>query len=117
MTNEITIFPDHSLPSQDYQKLYTAVYLQLSKDFQPFAKIDEKPELLTAEWLFSATKRMLEYILSEQPSSFGQIIYRIDVSENKARRLMYQSEGSIDVLAEEVVRREAQKVWLRHTFS
>jgi hypothetical protein len=107
------LFPDGNLPQRSYQELYKNVYQQIMKDFHPFASADVPPSIFTPEYLFGITLKLLQKILEEQPSHFAQILYRVDLTERKAQT----AQGSTEKLAELIVRREAQKVWLRWSLS
>jgi hypothetical protein len=107
------LFPEGNLPAKSYQELYKSVYQQIMKDFHPFASAEVPPAIFTPEYLFGTTLKLLQKILEEQPAHFAQILYRVDLTERKAQT----AHGSTEKLAELIVRREAQKVWLRWNFS
>jgi hypothetical protein len=116
MADSLQIFPGESL-LPDYQELYTRVYLQVKKDFHPYVEITSAPEHLSAEWLLDEIRRMLASVIERQPLSLGSIVYRIDLSEKLVRNVMQSSTSRdrLDEISALVLRREAQKVWLRHT--
>jgi hypothetical protein len=106
------LFPESSLPERSYQELYKGVYDQLMKDFHPFVLADVPPAIFTPEYLFGFAYKLLKKVLEEQPAFFGQVLYRIDLTEKKAAT----AGGSTEHLAHLIVRREAQKVWLRWNY-
>ena len=95
--------------------MYRDVYLQLEKDFYPYAKPSPPEDFLTPEWLFGQVQTMLKDILQEQSSALGPLLYRIDISEKKAREATSEGRLDADALAWAILRRTAQKVWLRRT--
>lgn len=113
MSDTELLFPESTLPERSHQELYKSVYDQLMKDFHPFVLADVPPAIFTPEYLFGFTHKLLQKILEEHPSFFGQILYRVDLTEKKAA----SAGGSTENLARLIVRREAQKVWLRWNFS
>lgn len=112
------IFPKTGL-ALDYQHLYRLVYDQIEKDFHPHVTMTLRPETLSSDWLFSEVKRLLNYIIEKQNSALGSIIYRVDLSEKMVKTTMHTTirEDKLDELAAMILRREAQKVWIRQNYS
>jgi hypothetical protein len=112
------IFPKGALQS-DYSKLYHAVALQIAKDFHPHVEMSEIPAELNSEWLYQEILRMLTEVIEGQGHSLGAILYRVDLSEKMVRPAMHRTEQSnkLAELAAMMLKREAQKVWIRHHYS
>jgi hypothetical protein len=116
MSESLTLFPSSEL-TIDYQKLYLEVCRQVEKDFHPHCEISELPEVLNPEWISAEVSRLLRDIIESKPSVLGPILYRIDLSEKLVRTAMNTAKQheKLPELTAMVVKREAQKVWLRHT--
>ncbi len=61
---------------------------------------------------------MLTIIVEQKNQTLGAIIYRVDLSEKLARRTMNTSGHTerLDELTALMLKREAQKVWIRHNY-
>ncbi|MFZ4785963.1 MAG: hypothetical protein ACOYLH_10830 [Flavobacteriales bacterium] len=118
MDDSLIIFPENA-PEIDYQELYRETFLQLKKDFNPFLDCGDLPSILNGQILYNLTLDWIKVIITEQPSHLGAILYRIDIQERKAKTELHQAiQGdSAETLARMILKREAQKVWLRKTFS
>lgn len=118
MSNELIIFPKE-VALEDYQELYRSVVNQLIKDFHPYATIENAPQELSAEWIFAEIKRMISIIIEKESSALGYIIYRVDITERTMQRTMHGLSGDekLNALAQLILKREAQKVWIRKQFS
>jgi len=118
MDYSLIIFPKEVNPD-DFEELYELVIKQLSKDFHPYASLNEVPSDLNAEWIFSEIKRMLSYVIEKENHSLGYIIYRVDIAEKTMRKTMLGLAGDekLNALTELILKREAQKVWIRKKFS
>ncbi len=118
MKNELIIFPKEVCPN-DFGELYELVVKQLSKDFHPYATIGEVPAMLNAEWIFGEIKRMVSHVIEKENQSLGYIIYRVDIAEKTMRKTMHGLAGDekLNALTELILKREAQKVWIRKSFS
>ncbi len=92
---------------------------QLSKDFHPYASLSEGHSDLNAEWIFAEIKRMLSDVIEKESHSLGYIIYRVDIPEKTMRKAIHGLSGDekLNVLTELILKREAQKVWIRKSFS
>lgn len=115
--DELPLFPSDML-QPDYQQLYLAVARQIEKDFYPFVAMQAPPEILTSTWLFLELERMLTEIVERQNQSLAAIVYRVDLTEKMVRRSMHSSSNSerMHELTALVLKREAQKVWIRHNY-
>lgn len=107
--DSLELFPGQ-LPSVDYQLLYSETWDQIEKDFHPYISLGFKPETLHPGALFEKVQTLLNQLLSDRPSELEAILYRVDLKES-------QKTSSTEQLAYFIVRREAQKVWLRKSFS
>lgn len=118
MDDSLIIFPENS-PDINYQDLYRETFFQLKKDFNPYLDCGELPTELNGQILYGLTLDWVKIILTEQPSHLGTILYRIDIQERKAKIELHQAmqRDSAETLAQMILKREAQKVWLRKTFS
>jgi len=116
MADSLDIFPESGV-HQDFQPLYQSVYAQVKKDFHPYIMIKEAPELLSSQWLYAEIRRMLTEVIEKQNQSLGPIIYRVDLSEKVVNRTMQSAARAdkLDELTLLVLRREAQKIWIRNT--
>jgi hypothetical protein len=116
MSEELIIFPNE-LPIESYQSLYQKVCNQIAKDFYPYVEMSDLPEILEASWIKSELQRMLTILVRDQAGALGAVIYRVDLTEKNMRKTMNSSSTNekLDELAAMILRREAQKVWLRHT--
>lgn len=108
-SGEMTIHPEQ------FAEMYTAVYEQLKKDFHPYSTLHEAPPSLSSQWLFDEVARLLSDLLRNHPSSLQPFLYRVDISESQMRRAMQTSspDTKLDQLTWMILRREAQKVWIR----
>jgi hypothetical protein len=104
-----------SLPSENYQEMYLAVYEQLQKDFHPYAALQKPTEQLTAQWLYEEVARLTSDLIQSQPASLSAFLYRVDISESQMKRSMSiaSPEQKLDQLTWMILKREAQKVWIR----
>lgn len=112
-----TIFPDN-LPNPDYQAYYREVLRQINKDFHPYSMIPEPEGLLSADWIFDHLQKMVEEIVMHQQQVLGAIIYRVDLPEKQVRKSMSgkNSQEKPEELTRQILRREAQKVWIRNQY-
>jgi hypothetical protein len=108
------LFPE-TLPAEDFQGLYRAVCDQIEKDFRPHAQMAKTPQVLTPEWIYSELERMLQEIVARGGADLGAVVYRVDLKETHVRKTMGGSSASnrIKELTSLILKREAQKVWLR----
>ena len=60
----------------------------------------------------------LLYIIENQVSTLSQIIYQVDLNEARITRLLKTDQNnSAELLAEEILRREMQKVFYRNVYN
>jgi hypothetical protein len=113
--NELTVLFPETLPDKDYQDLYRAVCVQLDKDFMPHARLKAITDNISPDWIYNEIHRMLQEIISRGGSELGAVVYRVDLKETLVRKTMHESTSSdrINELANMILKREAQKVWLR----
>lgn len=73
------------------------------------------PEFLTPEWIYAELERMLQEIVARGGADLGAVVYRVDLKETHVRKTMGSSSASnrIKELTSLILKREAQKVWLR----
>ena len=91
---------------------------QLAKDLYP-AEWGELSSTPTPHDILTQLRQSVAALISEHNSSLGQVLYRIDLPEGKIRALMAASaaEERVDVLALQILEREAKKVWARMHYS
>ncbi len=113
--NELPVLFPETLPESDYQELYRAVCHQLDKDFRPHAGLNELPKPISPEWIYAEIQRMLHEIVERGGSELGAVIYRVDLKESHVRIMMNENSITerITGLTNLIIKREAQKVWLR----
>jgi hypothetical protein len=114
----ITLF-DQSLPGISHAELYELTFLQIQKDFIPYVQVERPSELLDAETLYLLVKSTISQVLTQQPQNFVPILYRIDLSEKdikKDQRNISPAE-MVSFISQKILRKEAQKVWLRKSLS
>lgn len=119
MDNNNQIFPHgNDLPNVDYQEMYRAVIEQIIKDFHPFSSQIEIPNILSSDFLREQISELIHQVLRNHPTQLHSILYRIDLSEKNLKSVpieLTESERHL-VLVEQILRREAQKVWIRKKF-
>lgn len=118
LSKEITLF-QQDLPGISHSELYEATFLQIQKDFAPHLTI-QRPELgLSANSLFELVFAAVSEVLEKQPQTLASILYRIDLHEGQLKREKehVSAENMIQFISEKILRKEAQKVWLRKTLS
>jgi len=95
----------------------TAVAI-ISNDFE-LQHTDKLKELLTKEELRSILSAKIEYLLNHDFQKLLNILYRIDVDEQKAKELLRKhspSQAPI-ILADLIIERQLQKIKTRQQFS
>ena len=63
---------------------------------------------------------VIEYMLEHQTETFWNLIYSIDLNENKVKRILFGQEevdNAIGQLTDLILKRELQKVVIRHFYS
>lgn len=115
---ELILFPN-DLPDHDYQELYRLTQEQIFKDFYPYSKELVQVASPTPQVLRTLIFQLLTQIIQESPGQLGAILYRVDISEKSARRHVSETnaQNSTQELSALILRREAQKVWLRKSLS
>jgi hypothetical protein len=115
---ELILFPN-DLPDHDYKELYRLTQEQIFKDFYPYSKVHQHVDTPTPEELRMLIFQLLTQIIQDSPSQLGAILYRVDISEKSARRHVAETnpQNSTQELSRLILRREAQKVWLRKSLS
>ena len=91
---------------------------QLAKDLHPaeWGEISTEPSPVA---LVNRLHQVVSVLIQNQGSSLGQVLYRIDIPEGKIRSLMASTSADkrVAMLANQILEREAKKVWLRMHFS
>ncbi|HEY8404012.1 MAG TPA: hypothetical protein VIK71_05330 [Flavobacteriales bacterium] len=118
MKGQLILFPD-SLPAVDYQPLYLKVKEQIDKDFHPYGALPKAPAQLSAEWLFTELKSLIQRVMQQNMTGWTAVIYRIDISESTLQRELIGLAGDEkwNKLTLLILEREAKKVWMRQQFS
>jgi hypothetical protein len=118
MEENLILFPNDSV-EMNYRELYESTFEQIKKDFYPHVDLGEMPSPLNAEVLKEIVEKSLEKLLREEPQSLGAVLYRMDVNEKATKAAIASSSvgDSTRILAFRILKREAQKVWLRKTLS
>lgn len=102
--------------------LLQEVVAQINKDFrlQGF-DVEFSGEGETAyEELTNQLKPVIEYMLEHQAETFWNLIYGIDLSERKVKDILFGNQEQIDAiheLTDLILKRELQKVVIRHYYS
>lgn len=116
------------LAKSDYERYERSVWLlkevvdQINKDFrlQGF-DVEFSGEGETAyQELTDQLKPVIEYMLENQTEKFWNLIYGIDLSESKVRRILFGDDENIDAiheLTDLILKRELQKVVIRLHYS
>lgn len=63
---------------------------------------------------------VIEYMLEHQTDTFWNLIYGIDLNENKVKQILFgkaEVENAIGQLTDLILKRELQKVVIRHYYS
>ena len=93
---------------------------QINKDFQLNGldvEFSGEGETAYTE-LTDQIKPVVEYLLEKQPDRFWNLLYSIDISEAKVKEALFGSEpDSIGLLTNLILKRELQKVVIRHFYS
>lgn len=118
LKDEVTLFTEN-LPGISHTELYELTFLQIQKDFIPYIEISKPEENLSSSVLFKVVLDAVSKLVSEQPQSLVSVLYRIDLHESRLRREQQNigPEEMVSFISEKILRKEAQKVWLRKTLS
>ncbi|MCF8464101.1 MAG: hypothetical protein K9G41_04630 [Flavobacteriales bacterium] len=116
------------LSAQDFDRYERSVALlqdvvaQINKDFrlQGF-DVNFSGEGGTAyRELSDQLAPVIEYMLENQTETFWNLIYGIDLNENKVKQILFgkeEVENAIGQLTDLILKRELQKVVIRHFYS
>ena len=116
------------LSKSDYQRYQSSVWLlkevlaQINKDFrlQGFDVEFSGTGETAYQELSDQLKPVIEYMLENQTEKFWNLIYGIDLSESKVRRILFGNDENIDAiheLTDLILKRELQKVVIRLHYS
>lgn len=107
-----------NIPPQLLGNFYTEILQQIEKDFSFF---NEEIKLLVVsnEELISFLSKTLERLMSENPETLKNILYRIDLSEVKTKQEISLSDAKnhYELLAKQIIEREAKKVYFKWVYS
>jgi len=106
------------LPAESQADFLRKLADQLAKDLYP-AEWGELSGTPTPHDILIQLRQSVAALISEHNSSLGQVLYRIDLPEGKIRALMAATgaDERVDVLALQILEREAKKVWTRMHYS
>lgn len=100
------------------QKIYLALIQQIEKDLQLIGVdflLEEKP--LQEEFLLQF-QELITALIDTNFELFLNLLYRIDIDENKIRSLIQsQNENLYALITFEILKREWQKVWFRLNYT
>jgi hypothetical protein len=106
------------VPAVSHTDFLRKLEAQLAKDLYPvdWGETAQEP---SATAILDCLNKAVSRLILEHNSSLGQVLYRIDIPEGKIRSLMAATaaEERVQVLASQILEREAKKVWLRMHFS
>ncbi len=98
--------------------LYVEVIQQLQKDFELSGLVIEFDEFIVPEDLIKVIYQQIYHLLINNFDGYLQLLYRIDVAEQK---IVIQKSDTIELIAQKstyyVLQREYQKVKLRKKYS
>lgn len=119
---------DLPLSKQDFERYQRSVTLlqdvvtQINKDFrlQGFdVEFSGEGETAYRE-LSEQLAPVIDYMLENQTDKFWNLIYGIDLNENKVKQILFGDEGALDAigqLTDLILKRELQKVVIRLFYS
>ena len=118
--NEIIHWHDPELVlNQQHALLYDTV-VQIKKDFlQNGLALELTPDAFrNTEEVLAVLEQSLGWLLERDAQRLMQLLYRIDLGEDKLKASMLQNEHDqlCTLLAKLILRREAQKVLMRYHF-
>jgi hypothetical protein len=116
--NSTPIPYSEKLPAESQADFLRKLAAQLAKDLYP-VEWAELPETPTPREIQAQLRQSVASLISEHNSSLGNVLYRIDLPEGKIRALMAATaaEERADVLTQQILEREAKKVWMRMHYS
>ncbi len=100
--------------------LLSQVVSQINKDFQLNGfEVEFSGQGETAyQELTEQITPVIEYLIEKQPDRFWNLLYSIDLSENKVKKALFGAEpDSIQQLTDLILKRELQKVVIRNFYS
>lgn len=113
--------PDISrLPEgEDRKKLITETIIQIQKDFQPYAdELWYEGEIENAyNSILEQLASLIAVLLQKEAQAFMNILYRVDIPDKHFKRILDYAEDTSEELADAIIKREFQKVWIRLHFS
>jgi len=116
MNNEVIPYLDQ-LPELSHAEFLRKLEAQLAKDLYPveWGELSAEP---TAQSIAAKLQQAVQELIQNHNNTLGQVLYRIDISEGKIRRLMASTtpEKRSEKLAFQLLEREAKKVWLRMNY-
>jgi len=98
--------------------IFEALKLQILKDFNTIGLYPELENTESPESFYKELHRVIQYLVEQRFGDFLNLLYRIDISEQKIKTIIASSE--VDVITPitlMVLQREYQKVWLRKKYS
>ena len=107
---------DNSIKSN---KFLNETSLQLEKDFLMIGiHFDIEQSVFTYKDIFSFTFHLIESLNNQDPKKILNLLYTIDLSEEKVREEMQNTTLSFsEMLSEMIVKRELQKVIIKNYYS
>ena len=119
---------DLPLPASDFERYERSVWLlkavvdQINKDFrlQGFEVEFSGTGDTAYQELSEQLKPVIEYMLEYQTEKFWNLVYGIDLSENKVRSILFGNDEQTDAiraLTDLILKRELQKVVIRLHYS
>lgn len=116
------------LSSQDFDRYQRSVTLlqdvvaQINKDFRLNGfEVEFSGEGETAyHELSTQLAPVIDYMLEHQTETFWNLIYSIDLNENRVKQILFgddEVENAIGQLTDLILKRELQKVVIRHFYS
>jgi hypothetical protein len=94
-----------------FRELYDATWKQITKDFAHFCEVPNHAAIPSPEQMLESIMEMLN-VLSSDALKLNTLFYRIDLSERQQI-----PNGNPQALAMMILRREAQKVWIRSQYN
>ncbi len=112
--NELPLSFAPHVPAERRVVFLKKLAAQLAKDLYPLFN-ENIPDEPSPEWIMEHTHGAVHELVTSRSSDLGNVLYRIDLPEAKIRALMAQtsSDERVQVLAFQILEREAKKVWLR----
>lgn len=114
----INHFLPQNIPNYLSADFFMAVKEQLEKDFTFFNE-EIKVMEISSEEIISFLSKTLERLMSENPETLKNILYRIDLSEVKTKKEISLSDAKnhYELLAEQIIEREAKKIYFKWVYS